>query len=192
MKPIKQIIAKNLVDLRKSNKLTQLELAEKLNYSDKAISRWEQGETLPDIDVLCQIAELYQVPFEYLFRENENFEAMSKKERTNKVTITLLAVSLVWFLATIIFVYFNIILNQNVWKVFIWAVPVSMAVVLVFHAIWGRRIKKLKYLLLSILVWSFLVSVYIQFIEYNIWLVFILGAPMQLAIILWSTLKVSA
>ena len=55
MENIKETIAKNLVELRKSHKLTQSALAEKLNYSDKAISRWEHAETLPDIETLCKV-----------------------------------------------------------------------------------------------------------------------------------------
>jgi tellurite methyltransferase len=55
MENVKEIIAKNLTELRKANKLTQGALAEKLNYSDKAISRWEHAETLPDIETLCKI-----------------------------------------------------------------------------------------------------------------------------------------
>jgi transcriptional regulator with XRE-family HTH domain len=54
MRDVRQIIADNLIELRKVNKLTQLELAEKLNYSDKAISKWERGESLPDVEILCQ------------------------------------------------------------------------------------------------------------------------------------------
>ncbi|MFQ8954332.1 MAG: helix-turn-helix domain-containing protein [Oscillospiraceae bacterium] len=56
MEKLNFIIAKNLSELRRKNKLTQLEVAEKLNYSDKAVSKWEQGESLPGIEVLyaCQ------------------------------------------------------------------------------------------------------------------------------------------
>lgn len=190
MKSVKQIIAKNLVELRKYHKLTQMELGEKLNYSDKAISRWEQGETLPDIDVLCQIAELYGISFEYLIREGSMQEKrafMTKKERENKLTISLLAISLVWFLATIIFVYSNLIFGYNFWQVFIWAIPFSMIVAIVFNSIWGKR--KYTFWFISILVWSALASFYLQFFKYNIWLIFILGAPVQIAVILWSTMK---
>ena len=64
----KQIIAANLVALRKNHKLTQQELAAKLNYSDKAISRWEHAETLPDIETLCKVCAIYGVKFEYLLQ----------------------------------------------------------------------------------------------------------------------------
>ena len=68
MENVKAIIAKNLVELRKSKRMTQQELAEKLNYSDKAISRWEHAETLPDIETLCKVCEIYGVKFEYLLQ----------------------------------------------------------------------------------------------------------------------------
>ncbi len=71
MDNIKEIIAKNLVELRKSHKLTQQSLADKLNYTDKAISRWEHAETLPDIETLCKICDLYGVKFEYLLQKEQ-------------------------------------------------------------------------------------------------------------------------
>ena len=97
MKDVRQIIAENLIELRKVNKLTQLELAEKLNYSDKAISKWERGESLPDVEILCQIAELYGVSLDYLVtkdHEEETIEYKISKERANvsKTIITWLYV----------------------------------------------------------------------------------------------------
>ncbi|HEY8389952.1 MAG TPA: helix-turn-helix transcriptional regulator [Clostridia bacterium] len=190
MKPVKQIIAQNLSELRKQNKLTQLELAERLNYSDKAISRWERGDTLPDIDVLCQLADMYGVSFEYLITEgsmHDKSRMMTKKERSNKLTITLLAISLVWFLATIIFVYSNLFFSYIFWQVFVWAIPTSLIVAIIFNSIWGKR--KNTFIFISCMVWTALGSLYIQLIQYNIWLVFILGVPVQIAIVLWSNLK---
>ena len=68
---VKEIIASNLASLRKQNKLTQQQLAEKINYSDKAVSRWENAETLPDIETLCKICDIYGVKFEYLLQKDE-------------------------------------------------------------------------------------------------------------------------
>ena len=48
MNNIKSIIAQNITDLRRAKGLTQLELAEQLNYSDKAVSKWERAESMPD------------------------------------------------------------------------------------------------------------------------------------------------
>ena len=107
MEDIKNIIAKNISNLRKENKLTQLELAEKMNYSDKAVSRWERGETLPDIDVLLKLCDLFNVKFEYLITENPSESSKKKTNKAeigNKLTIALLAVSIVWLIATFIYV----------------------------------------------------------------------------------------
>ena len=68
---VKEIIAGNLASLRKASKLTQQQLAEKLNYSDKAVSRWENAETLPDIETLCRICDIYGVKFEYLLQKEQ-------------------------------------------------------------------------------------------------------------------------
>ena len=69
MSDLKIIIARNLVELRKRNKYTQQDLAEILQYSDKAISKWEKGDSLPDIEVLYQICKLYGVTLDYLTHE---------------------------------------------------------------------------------------------------------------------------
>ena len=52
MEDIRSIIANNLVILRRKKEMTQTELAEMLNNSDKAVSKWERGESVPDISVL--------------------------------------------------------------------------------------------------------------------------------------------
>jgi transcriptional regulator with XRE-family HTH domain len=62
MKDIKSVTADNICSLRSAQGMTQAELAGILNYSDKAISKWERGESLPDVSVLKQIAEVFGVP----------------------------------------------------------------------------------------------------------------------------------
>ena len=93
MEELKNVIADNLINLRKSNKLTQLELAEKLNYSDKAISKWERGESLPDIIILKQLAEMYGVSVDYILTEHTEDEKSKYKtprpELNNKLIITI-------------------------------------------------------------------------------------------------------
>ena len=71
MKPIAEIIAENLVSLRKKHNLTQNDLAEKLKYSDNTISRWEHAEITPSIETLEKISEIYEVPLESLLKEQE-------------------------------------------------------------------------------------------------------------------------
>ena len=110
MNNVKDTIAKNLIELRKSKKLTQQALADKLGYSDKAVSRWEHGETLPDIETLCKICDIYGVRFEYLLEEDDPEEkkklyAKRKESRLARVMITLIALCTVWLLASAIYTY---------------------------------------------------------------------------------------
>ena len=56
MDELKLIFASNLIRLRTAAGMTQAELGEQLNYSDKSISKWERGEGLPDVYILAQIA----------------------------------------------------------------------------------------------------------------------------------------
>lgn len=189
---IKQNIAHNISELRKSAKLTQLELAEKLNYSDKAISRWERGDTLPDIDILCKICELFGVSFEYLISADgskikEEEKKSSRVEVGNRLTITLLSIAIVWCVATFIYVYNNILFQINAWKIFVYAVPVSALLALIFNNKWGPR--KYSVYLSSVLVWTTLASIYIWLLKYNVWLIFLLGVPLEAVVILWSRLK---
>ena len=70
MQDLKQLIGKNITKLRTSSKLTQAEFAEQLNYTDKAVSKWERGESLPDIVILKQIADMFGVKVDYLLSEH--------------------------------------------------------------------------------------------------------------------------
>ena len=191
MENVKEIISENLVKLRKEHKLTQLELATKLNYSDKAISRWENGEVTPDVETLMNICALYEISLDDIVKKQENSKNLTKQYKfqlRNKLIITLLSISLVWFIATLVFVYAQLIMQKFVWQVFIWAVPITCIVGIVFNAIWGKR--QLMFPIISILVWSLLTSIYIQLLPvYNLYLIFFLGIPLQVAIILWSFLK---
>ena len=191
MRDVRQIIAENLIELRKVNKLTQLELAEKLNYSDKAISKWERGESLPDVEILCQIAELYGVSLDYLVtkdHEEETIEYKISKERANvsKTIITWLSVFSAVLLVVLSYILVITISKANLWILFVWMVPLCSTILLIFNCIWGK--KKFRYIILSILMWSMLASFALQFMKYNIWLIFTLGAPGQVIILLISRL----
>ena len=112
---ITQTLAKNIALLRRQNGMTQLELAEKLSYSDKAISKWERGEAIPDVIVLVQLSELFNVSLSDLVSTDLSTEkelqslTKEKKKRTllNKWIIALMSSGLVWLIATITFVLIN-------------------------------------------------------------------------------------
>lgn len=191
MSEIKEIIGKNLTALRTSKGITQADLAKSLNYSDKSVSKWELGESLPPIDVLKTLADTYGVTLDYLTNEfhDETRDNIynSRINRTNKIIITLLSISLVWLIATISYFYLSLTSVLRPWLVFIASVPISSIVLLVFNGIWGRRY--FIFVITTILVWSILLFAYLLFLEKNIWMLFIIGIPLQIAIILWANLK---
>ena len=201
MRELRDVIAKNICDLRTEAKMTQLALADVLNYSDKAISKWERGESVPDIFMLKRIADYFGVSVDYLLESDhtesiENKIANYKMSARNRFVISFLATMLVWFIATFVFVsmlIFSPDLPLRPWLTFIYAIPVSATVALVFNSIWGRR--KINYLIISVLIWSFLLSVFMTLIiifSMNIWPVFLLGIPGQAIVIIWSGLTSKA
>lgn len=189
MSDIKDIIAKNIIDLRKKNDLTQNELAEKLNYSDNAVSRWERGEVTPSIETIYQMSKIFNVPLSSLIEDNAKAVSTTrdKKQVLNKLAVTLIFFSLVWLIATIVFVYGKIIFNTNLWTIFVWAVPASCLVLLPFNEYWGKYIY--KFVILSVFEWSVLACIYLQFLQYNMWLTFIIGIPIQVALCIWAFIK---
>ncbi len=196
MKELKAIIAENITVLRKSRLMTQGDLAEKLNYSDKAVSKWERGESVPDITVLKAIADLFGVTVDYLLTRDhkaykEERKEVKKRKKSNRLFITLISVVAVWLAAVIVFLNFDSFLSEldGKWLVFVYAVPVSSIVALIFNLIWGKRIFSI--ILSSVICWSLTSSVYLTLLiseNRNIWLLFVLGAPVQVMILLWSRL----
>lgn len=195
MNDIKSIVAKNIAELRQTSGMTQLELAEKLNYSDKAVSKWEHADSMPDISVLVEISELFGVPLDYIIRaEHNDNEIKAEPQKTAKYShsvITAVSVLLVWFIAVLAFVLISLIWRsaKHEWICFIYAVPVSSIVWLVFNSIWSNP--RRNYFIISILMWSTLLSVHLTLLPFgiNIWLIYLLGIPGQIIILLWSVMK---
>lgn len=190
MEDIKITIAKNIQQLRKNMGITQSGLAERLNYSDKAVSKWERGESLPDIAVLKEIADLFGVSVDYLLSDSHDLPEMAlstkKMIRKNRLIITLLATAMVWLIATIAFVVLGIAWPSltKTWLSYIVAVPVSCIVLLVFNSIWGRA--KYTFIIISVLIWSVLATLYLLLHIENIWLIFVVGIPAEIMVILSS------
>lgn len=191
MNQIRYTIAKNLTNLRLNHGYTQAELAQMLNYTDKSVSKWENGDVTPPIDVLKALADIYEVSLDYLVEEfpAENFDKkyQSRQNNMNKIFITGLAILFVWLVATVLFVYNSILGLNKPWLLFVIAVPVSFLFLLVFNFIWGR--KKYTPIISSLLIWSVLATTYLNFIEHTPWTIFLIGIPLQIATILWSQLK---
>lgn len=198
MKELNSIIAVNIAELRRSRGMTQGALGEKLNYSDKAVSKWERGESLPDISVLKQIADMFEVTVDYLLtRDHKVYKAERKenrnRKRRNRVIITLMSVVAVWAVAVFIFINFDSFLRgtSGTWLVFLYAVPTSALLALIFNTIWGKRI--LNFVFSSLLLWSLLASIFITLlvvrVDTNIWLLFVFGVPIQILLFLGSRIK---
>ena len=192
MEDIKNNVAKNINELRILNNMTQMELAEKLNYSDKTISKWERAESSPDISVLVEMADLFGVTLDYLVRA-ENIEEAVAQHKTKEVTYNRRAVSYIaegggWIIAILAFIITTLLTNEMTfqWLYFVYALPVVLIVKLIFNSIWFNP--RHNYLIISALLWSVLATIHITFLYFkvNVSLIYLLGAAGQVVIVLAS------
>lgn len=196
MQDLKFTIAKNIQKLRQERGMTQLELAEKLNYSDKSVSKWERGESLPDIIVLKAVADLFEVTLDYLVEEEHSGkqftkEIMDRNYRRNCYIITGTSIFIVALMATLIFGILVMFFPGTgyPWLCYIYAIPMALIVWLVFNSIWFNPRK--NFMIVSFLVWSLLLALYLTFfvMGFHILPILLVGIPAQLIIWMWSKLK---
>ena len=191
MEELRKIIGNNLAELRKRKGLTQLELAEKFNYTDRAVSKWENGDTLPEIEVLYQLCEFYGVTLDYLTHEdNARFvkDESAELSQTNKISITALTISFVWVLAAVVFVISLLRNTPALWQAFVWAVPVSAIFVAIFNRRYFHR-RLIAFLAFSVFVWTLITATYLSLLSMNLWPVFIIGIPIQASLFFWLNIK---
>lgn len=188
MKNLRKIIPNNIIYLRKKKGLTQIDLAKKVNFSDKAVSRWEKGEVLPDVETLQQIAKVLDVPLEYMFDEHDfSGEVVVNKPTTNDILFQALMVCVIWVIITVAFVYVQMIYKYVWWQVFLWGIPVTASTCFYLNRKWNSKI--LNIIWSSILNWSLLTCIYLQFMSLNLWAIFLIGLPLQGAIVVASLAK---
>ncbi len=182
------IIASNISAYRKAIGLTQAELAQKLGYSDKSISKWEQGNGVPDIFIMIKLSEIFGVTVDDLIKEHtEPVKAPKKKwlDLTNKNLIMILSSGVSWLITVMLFVILKLALpnQERLWLAFIYAVPVTFVVLLVFSCIWHFRL--FRFICISAVVWTLLLSVYLTtYPADNFALIFIIGAVAQVLVII--------
>ncbi len=193
----------NIAAYRKRFGMTQAGLAEKLNYSDKAVSKWERGESLPDVLTLVQLADLFEVTVNDLLIDPNELPAdggkvqkvmemaveKALKRKADKRIIQMLSSVLVWFVALFAFVILSSLNIPRSWLAFIYAIPIDAIVILTLRSAW--RDFRWNKLLISQIMWGALLSVYVSllvFLHINLWKLFLLGIPGQAAIILWFRL----
>lgn len=196
MDELKETIAGNLVQLRTQAKLTQLQLAEMLNYSDKAVSKWERGEAIPDLRVLIQLAEIYHITVDDIISPpSARKKPVRPKMNTGKkrLLISLLSVGLVWFIATGIFMIFYFIPStaKNAWLTFVVAPFVAAIPLTVFSVKWGNWITNI--ITCSLIIWTAAIIFHVFVITYTefykIYFIYIVAGVFQVLIVLWFTLR---
>jgi len=244
MDELRGIIAANIQALRLRSGMTQQELGVKLNYTDKAVSKWERGESAPDVSVLLKLARLFEVTLDYLVTDHNSDKvevedsgsdneparqaedavfveaaeqplSLVRSTRTaaeegpsdadegdggniislakhfgykpNLFTVTLMSAASVWLIAVILYVVLSVFVPSftKAWMCFVFAVPATMIVLLIFNLLWGKM--RYSFTLMSALLWSALAAVFIFFMDkQQNWVLFMIGVPAQVLLLLWS------
>ena len=200
---LKNQIGANIAAYRKRAGWTQAGLAEKLNYSDKAVSKWERGESVPDVLTLMTLAEKLGVTVNDLLIDPNALpdnpgkveKTMGKvvekalKRKANKRIILGLSSLLVWFVALLIYVVLSTLDIPKGWVSFFFAVPADCIVMLSLRSAWHDF--RWNRALISGIMWGTLVCLFSTLLilwNVNIWRIFLLGIPGQAAIFLWFRL----
>ena len=189
---LRRNLANNLIHYRKESNLTQLQLAEKLNYSDKAISKWERAESVPDIYILNTLAELYSCSVDDLLSERIKVKRSFYK---NRFIISLMAVALVWLVAIIVYMVWKMVgesmnlTNVPYWITWLYALMISFIVAVIFSKIWGKRWH--RFIFISGIIWSTGLVLFIHFLLLSLpvpWLVWCVCAAVEVLTFLWYSL----
>lgn len=197
---LKNQIGTNIALYRKRAGLTQAGLAEKLNYSDKAVSKWERGESIPDVLILMQLAEQFEIGVNDLLEDPnalpeettrfqhamEQVSEKALKRKANKNIILGLSSILVWFVALFFYVIVSSFDIPYSWLAFFYAVPANCIVLLSLRSAWHDF--RWNRGLISGIMWGALTSIHmtlLTLLSFNMWKIYLLGILGELAIILW-------
>ena len=188
MEDLKFITAANIISLRTKAGMTQAQLAELLNYSDKSVSKWERAEAVPDAYVLKHMSEIFGVSVDYLLSSHNDWEPISQKQKRRYRSEIIVLISMVG-IRTLAFFIFIIgwILGHLFWMVFIYAIPISLITLLVFNSVWEKG--KRNYYIISTLVASIFVMFYLALLRWNPWQILLLIVPAELIVFLAFRVK---
>ena len=191
MDDLKLVVASKLIKLRQQAGMTQAELGEKLNYSDKTVSKWERGESLPDAYVLMQIAGIYGTTVDGLLSEQEPWKDPVRKEREEEkarqpkfssTAVTLVAIAGIWTMAVLMFVVAWIVLDERIWLIFATAVPITLVTLLVLNSVWNKGRHNL--IIVMLLVACVISLVYLYLLPMNPWQLFLILIPAEVLVAL--------
>ncbi|MBR2047394.1 MAG: helix-turn-helix domain-containing protein [Oscillospiraceae bacterium] len=210
---LKVLIGSNIARLRKNCRMTQAELAERLNYSDKAVSKWERAESMPDIMTLMALAKEFGTTVNDLLSQPgaeaslpaepeaqpepvpaPQPEAKPKSRNhpmrtANRRTIQGLSSVLVWMVALFIFMVTDSFGLKHSWLVFLLAVVANAIVLLSLRSAW--QMYGINRILVSIIMWTSLTFFYLVIWltwQISVWRIFLMGGLGQMAILLWFKL----
>ncbi len=182
---LRKTVAKNIAAYRKAHHDTQLDLATKLNYSDKSVSKWERGESLPDVYILSQIADLYGVSVSALIGE---IQPPKESKPHYHMFILLLSLALTMAVATLLFSMFMICkVDYPAWMFFVYALPVCSIICIVFTSLWWGILW--QGVSVSALIWTLGLSLYLSFELENVSLIFLVCAALQVLTVLWEVFR---
>ena len=209
---LKLKIGSSITHYRKAMAMTQAELAQKLNYSDKAVSKWERGESIPDVLTLADIAAQFGITVNDLIygpqtqeKELEPLPAsqpevpvqaempvsrkITDRIRHNRKVIQGLVSILVWIVVLAFYVLLDSFQLPYLWLLFLIGIPAHAITLLSLRSAW--QMYSWNMALISIIMWGSLLCLHmvIYLISgINIWRLFLMGALGQLAIVLWFKL----
>ncbi len=185
MDELKQTVAKNIIALRTANKLTQFELGNKISYSDKAVSKWERAEAIPDVYVLLKLSKLFGVTVDYLLSSHDESKPAParKKPPANRTVITLIALVGVFTVTTLVFVVLHLS-GIKYPLIYQYGVNICAILLVVFNSMWGKR--KYSFISVSMLVNSLILTIYLIFLSLsrNWWEILLLCIPAETIVVL--------
>ena len=185
LEELKAVFAANLISRRQQAGLTQAELAERIHYSDKSVSKWERAEALPDAAVLKSLSQIFGVSVDWLLESHDKWESEEAKRKKNVVVdknaVAGVAFLGVWTLAALLFVIFWI-LGKVYWVILLMGVPISLIALLVMNTIFNGR-KFNKWIVAALVLAGFLVLAF--FLRaYRPWQLFVVLVPAELLVLL--------
>lgn len=190
MEQLKDVFAGNLIRLRTAAGMTQLQLAELLNYSDKTISKWERADGMPDLIVAKAIADHFGVTVDYLLTSHDGWDKKPVKITYSKRTITGVCLTGIWTLAVMLFLILFWTLDTTAWIVFLSAVPISLITLLVLNGVWGKS--RYHLIVVSLLVFSLFALLYYVLACYthtaSPWTLVFLWIPAELVV--WLSFRI--
>ena len=188
-----ELLAKNLAYYRKASGLTQLELADKFNYSDKSVSKWERGEGFPDIFVLKSLADFYGITVDEFYQNEHKAVKVSQNKKRKQTYLKLLSIGINWLVTVLTFFLLNTLLSRfapdapfESWLTFIYGTLTTGIILLVWEFIYHNRF--LRMIAASIIIWTAALSIFLTFLvvmNLPLPLLFIVAIPLEVLEIIW-------